>query len=278
MPRAGNYTKPTRFGGFNFVRVHGFMFKQEDWVFYPSGKEACIPMTILPGWDSLESTANWQWGFHAAALVFIFLLALSEILAFVYSGRAETLRAIADNARAEKQQKEMDEARAFHEAQVEELKKQTEPGGRQVGAFQRQPTDRQVSPAQGKALVQALAPFRGQKITVVCIANDPEGCRFAEAFKSVFVASGWNCEGVNQVAYTGGNPVGIEATVNQAEAQAGRIPRAADRLLRALIILGLSGQEIFVHPAVPAGRIEFRVGLSTTTAATERKQGLTAVR
>ncbi len=187
------------------------------------------------------------------------------------------MRAIADSARAEKQQKEIDEAKAFHAAQVEELKKQTEPGGRQVGAFQRQATDRQLSAAQGKALIQALSPFRGQKITVVCIANDPEGCRFAEAFKSIFVASGWNCEGVNQVAYTGGHPVGIEATVNQVEAQAGRVPRAADRLLRALIILGLSGQEIFVHPAVPAGQIEFRVGRPPAGITSERKQGLTAV-
>src|SRR5882672_188641 len=154
MRSTGNYTKPTRFGGFNFVPIHGFIFEQDDWVFYPSGKEACMPMTILPGWDSLESTANWHWGFHAAALVFIFLLALSEILAFVYSGRADTLRAMADSARVEKQQREMDEAKAFHEAQVEELKKQTEPGGRQVGAFQRQATDRQLSPAQGKALIQ----------------------------------------------------------------------------------------------------------------------------
>src|SRR5882672_3432741 len=152
MRSAGNYTKPTRFGGFNFVRIHGFIFKQEDWVFYPSGKEACIPMTILPGWDSLESTANWHWGFHAAALVFIFLLALSEILALVYSGRAETLRAVADSARAEKQQREMDEAKAFHAAQVEDLKKQTDQTGRKVGAFQRQATDRQLSPTQGNAL------------------------------------------------------------------------------------------------------------------------------
>ena len=234
-------------------------------------------MTILPGWDSLESTANWHWGFHAAALVFIFLLALSEILAFVYSGRADTLRGIADSARAEKQQKEIDEANAFHAAQVEELKKKTGQVERKIGAFQRQPTDRQLSPAQGNALIHALSPFRGQKITVVCIANDLEGCRFAEAFKSVFVASGWNCEGVNEVAYTGGHPVGIEATVNQTEAQAGRVPQAADRLLRALIILGLAGQEIFVHPAVPAGQIEFRVGRPPTKTASERKQGLTAI-
>src|SRR5258708_13701240 len=92
-----------------------------------------------------------------AGLVFIFLLALSEILAFVYSGRADTLRAIADNARAGKQQREMDEARAFHEAQVEELKKQTEPGGRQGGAFQDQATVTQLSPPRAPPPLPALS-------------------------------------------------------------------------------------------------------------------------
>src|SRR5260221_2270149 len=134
MHSTADYTKPTRFGGFNFVRIHGFIFEQEDWVFYPSGKEACMPMTILPGWDSLESTANWHWGFHAAALVFIFLLALSEILAFVYGGRADTLRAIADSAPVVKQQRGKDEAKALHETQSEGMKKKNGPSGRHVGA------------------------------------------------------------------------------------------------------------------------------------------------
>ena len=236
-------------------------------------------MTILPGWDSLESTANWYWGFHVAGLVFIFLLALSEVLAFIYSGRADTLRGIAEGARAEKTQREIDEANAFHAAEVEELKKKMEQAQRKGGSFQSEQTDRKLSPAQGNALIQALSPFRGQRINVVCIANDVEGCRFAEAFEAVFVASGWNCVGVKEVAYTGGHPVGIEATVNQAEAQAGRIPHAADRLFSALIRLGLSGQEIFVHPAVPAGQIEFRVGRKPPTkSASEGKQGPIPIR
>ena len=171
-------------------------------------------MSILPGWGSLESTAHWYWGFHVAGLVFILLLALSEILAFVYSKRADTLRGIAESARAEKRQQEMDEAKAFHVAEVEALKKEMGQGERKTAALQGEPTDRQLSPAQGHALIQALSPFRGQKIRVVCTANDAEGCRFAEAFKAVFVASGWNCEGVHQAAYTRSHPVGIEVTAN----------------------------------------------------------------
>ena len=141
-------------------------------------------MSILPGWGSLESTAHWYWGFHVAGLVFILLLALSEILAFIYSKRADTLRGIAESARAEKRQQEMDEAKAkaVHMAEVEALKKEMGQGERRTVAIQREPTDRQLSPAQGNALIQGLSPFRGQKIRVVCTANDAEGCRFAEAF------------------------------------------------------------------------------------------------
>ncbi len=236
-------------------------------------------MSVLPGWGSLESTAHWYWGFHVAGLVFILLLALSETLAFVYSKRADTLRGIAESVRAEKRQQEMDEAKAVHVAEVEALKKEMGQGERRTVAIQREPTDRQLSPAQGNALIQGLSPFRGQKVRVVCTANDAEGCRFAEAFKAVFVASGWNCEGVHQAAYTRSHPVGIEVTVNQAEGQAGRIPRPADMLIKALIVLGVSGQEIFADPAVPAGQIDFRVGgrPSLKTAA-ERIQGPVTMR
>jgi len=230
-------------------------------------------MSILPGWSSLESTANWVWGFHIAGLVFILLLAVSEILAFIYGKRADTLRDIAESVRAEKRQQEINEANAFHAAEVEALKKEMAQAERKPGAFQREPTDRQLSPAQGNALIQALSPFRGQKIRVVCGVNDVEACRFAEAFKAVFVASGWNCDGVTQAAYIGSHPLGIEVTVNQAEGQAGRNPQPADRLMKALIVLGLSGQEIFADPAVPARQIDFRVGRKPPAkTASERNQ------
>jgi len=211
-------------------------------------------MSILPGWSSLESTANWVWGFHVAGLVFILLLAASEILASIYGKRADTLRDIAESVRAEKRQQEINEANAFHAAEVEALKREMGQAERKPGAFQREPTDRQLSPAQGNALIQALSPFRGQKIRVVCGVNDVEACRFAEAFKAVFVAAGWNCDGVTQAAYIGSHPLGIEVTVNQAEGQAGRIPQPADRLMKALIVLGLSGQEISPTRRCPPDR------------------------
>src|SRR2546430_17250140 len=69
-------------------------------------------MSIFPGWSSWESTISWYWGFHVAGLVLIFLLALSEILAFVYGKRADasqSIRSLAINERknlAQRQQKD----------------------------------------------------------------------------------------------------------------------------------------------------------------------------
>jgi len=120
-------------------------------------------MSILPGWGSLESTAHWYWGFHVAGLVFILLLALSEILAFIYSKRADTLRGIAESARAEKRQQEKDEAKAFHVAEVEALKKGMGQAERRTVAIQREPTDRQLSPARETRSYRFSRRFAGKR-------------------------------------------------------------------------------------------------------------------
>jgi hypothetical protein len=51
---------------------------------------------ILPGWDSLVAAGKIAHWFHIAALTFVFLLAVSEIIAFVYSERQDTLAGISD--------------------------------------------------------------------------------------------------------------------------------------------------------------------------------------
>ncbi|SRR6266705_185200 len=216
-------------------------------------------MITLPGWSSLDSTSSWTFGLHIAAVAFAVLLGLSEFLAFVYGKRTETLRAIAESVSAEQRKKEIDETNAHHDAEVAELKKKAEEAERKIGAFQKQQADRQLSAEQRNTLVQVLSPFRGQKVAVNCIMGDVEGCRFAEVIKAVFIAAGWDCDGVNQSVYTGGHPVGIEATVSEADVRAGRILKASDALIRTLISLGLSKQG-FKNSSVTSGQIEVRVG------------------
>jgi hypothetical protein len=170
-----------------------------------------------------------------------------------------------ERAVAEQQREAIEKADVRHAGEVSELKKKAEEAEKKIAAFQKQQVDRQLSTTQRNTLMQALSQFRGQKVKVSCIMSDVEGCKFAEALKGVFIASGWYCEGVNQSVYTGGHPVGIETTVNQGEAQAGRTPRAAEVLIRALIAFGFAKEEIFGNPAVPPGEIEFRVGRKPVT-------------
>jgi hypothetical protein len=48
---------------------------------------------MLPGWDSVESTKAWGNGFHIAGFITLFMLAVFEVLAFVYSEHKDTLAA-----------------------------------------------------------------------------------------------------------------------------------------------------------------------------------------
>lgn len=221
---------------------------------------------MLLDWNSIESVSKWESFFWWSGIVCLILLAATEIIShYVFGGRKEHLVAMRERAVAEQQRQAIENADARHADEVSKLKKKTEEAERKIGAFQRQQADRQLPAAQRNALIQALSSFRGQRITVVCLMGDAEGCQFAEAFKAVFIASGWDCVGVNQSVITGRQPVGIETTVNQTEAEAGRIPRAADVLVRTLMSLGLVKQEIFGHNEVPAGQIQFRVGRKPTT-------------
>jgi hypothetical protein len=50
-------------------------------------------LSILPGWDSVETTKTWSNGFHIAGFVTLFMLAVFEVLAFIYSEHKDTLSA-----------------------------------------------------------------------------------------------------------------------------------------------------------------------------------------
>jgi hypothetical protein len=73
----------------------------------------------LPGWDSLESVTWWHSVFEIAGIVFLALLVIAEIFAFIYSHRKDTLADAHENAYAKQLSaiKERDEPRSLTEAQ-----------------------------------------------------------------------------------------------------------------------------------------------------------------
>ncbi len=144
------------------------------------------------------------------------------------------------------------------ESEVTEIAKQQEP--------------RRLTDAQAQQLERSISPYRGQKIIIS--SYDPEGKSYAEFFVPAFDHAGWldpngGKPGVGQIlGYSGAPPIGVQVTINDAEAKAGRVPPAAIALLNAVVSLGATIEQrptMFVNEGVPAGTIELRVGLKPAT-------------
>lgn len=223
---------------------------------------------FLPGWDSLESVKTLNFSFHIAAFVFIALLALSEIMAFVYAERRDTLTEVRDSTAAFHRKQIADEAESRHAAEIGSLKTQLKEAENQLAEAERKieeakqkQTYRHLAVEQKLALIKALSPFRGHKVIILSILGDAEGKAYADDFVNVFAQAGWDYGGgvgVNQRRFDK-DPVGIELTLNAAQVDAGKIPRAAEILGRTLGTLGLVANG-FRSPDVPPDTIEIRIG------------------
>ena len=166
-----------------------------------------MSMTWWPGWNSIEGAAKWGDLFFWAGFACLVLLAGCEILSKVYSWRKDTLLAmegdlisIARDVRSKETEQEPGDARARRDAEIAStrapqvepdrtapepqfqppLQPQSEPqqASREAEPLARTPeqvarlqerSPRSLTEAQKKSIVALLAPFRGQKFSVVCM-------------------------------------------------------------------------------------------------------------
>jgi hypothetical protein len=223
---------------------------------------------FLPGWDSLESIKTINFSLHIAALVFIALLALSEIMAFLYAERRDTLVELRDSAAAFHREQVINEADRRHTAEIGDLKTQLADAKNRLAEAENKVEDdtrkqayRHLADEEKRTLINALSPFRGYKVRIFCISGDAEGKAYAEDFVNVFSQAGWDYGGGGGVTQSrfDKDPVGIEITLNAAQVAAGKIPRAAETLGRTLSALGLTVGG-FRSPDVATDTIEIRIG------------------
>ena len=122
---------------------------------------------------------------------------------------------------------------------------------------------RGLTEAQKKTIVALLAPFRGQKFSVVCIAGDPEGKNIAEQIVTVLRAAGWDFPetGVAEAAYNNKEPIGLSLMVNAGQIMTPSVLRPVAMLVKALADAGLMQRNgALADPNIPRDRIEVRVG------------------
>jgi hypothetical protein len=122
---------------------------------------------------------------------------------------------------------------------------------------------RGLTEAQKKTIVALLAPFRGQKFSVVCIAGDPEGKNIAEQIVTVLRAAGWDSAeaGVAEAGYNNKEPLGLSLMVNAGQIMTPSVLRPVAMLVKALADAGLMQRNgALADPNIQRDRIEVRVG------------------
>jgi hypothetical protein len=186
---------------------------------------------------------------------------------------AQTQRELSDanNQRAELQRKLSESEKRVAELQrkppienqTAELQRKLTETEKQLAALQRKELEKRLSEEEKKRLIEALRPFRGQKVTIAARLGDEDGKALAEDLVAVFEAAGWDHDGNGGISVQrwDRDPVGVEITLNEADARAGRISSGIGALINAVRKLGLSyDNTIYMNRQVPSGQALVKVG------------------
>ncbi len=121
---------------------------------------------------------------------------------------------------------------------------------------------RGLTEAQKKAIIGVLAPFKGQKFSVVCIAGDPEGKAIGEQIVTVLRAAGWDFPegGVAEATYSK-EPLGVSLMVNASQIMTPSVLRPVAMLVKAFADAGLMQRNgALADPNIARDHIEVRIG------------------
>jgi hypothetical protein len=256
-------------------------------------------MSWWPGWNSIEGAAKWVDILFWVGFAFLVLLAGCELLSKAYAWRKDALIAMRDDllANAETARaKEADQERLKvqdryttetartpatetekaetekaepppepqPQPQVPQVAPEEEPLARtpeQVARLQER-SPRGLTEAQKKMIIGTLAPFRGQKFSVVCITGDPEGKHIGEEIVTVMRAAGWEFQeaGVAEATYQK-EPIGLSLMVNSGQIMTPSVLRPVAMLVKAFADAGLMQRNgALADPNIPRDRIEVRIG------------------
>lgn len=132
-----------------------------------------------------------------------------------------------------------------------------------IADFKTQQAQRRLSYEEKRALIAALRFHLGHKVKVVATYGDDDAKIYAGDLAQVLDAAGWKLDPKDPVTFRrwDRSPVGVEVTLNEADARAGRLLAGMGTLINAVRKLGLAnGNTVFMNSEVPSGEVELRVG------------------
>jgi hypothetical protein len=198
------------------------------------------------------------------------LLAISELVAYSFGLRQDSLTAAAEQSSAARIKRLVTDSKtrpgdtpSRYLKENSELRQKLVDAENKLAALEQAQTQKHLSPGQKRHLVEALRPFAGQKISIASIRGDDEGLRLAQEFVSVFETAGWDHHGEAGVSTQDWprDPVGVEVVLNEDDARADHIPPGITGLINAVRQLGLVyDNTVYMDNDVPAGQALLKVG------------------
>ncbi|MBM3530998.1 MAG: hypothetical protein FJX62_23210 [Alphaproteobacteria bacterium] len=212
-----------------------------------------------------------------AAAAAVAILIGAQVVAFAYGQRKDMLAETAVAARAQQALKPLADRGARQETEVAKLHQLLRDSERKlneaeaelsaamakIAKFEFVQASKRLSDDEKAVLVAALKPFAGQRVTVASIRDDEDGKAFAEDVIAVLEAAGWDHGGDAGIMFRqwDRDPVGIEVTLNETDARAGRISEGTKMLVNVVREFGLAADNtVYLNGEVPEGAVEVRVG------------------
>ena len=221
-------------------------------------------MSVLPDWNSIESTSRWSDILFWAGIICLVLLAATEVASHIYGSRSGFLSGETARHTEEQHRQEENTAEARRKAEVEGLQKQLADAGKKVTNLETQQIPRRLSILQKNQFLAALAPFGGQKYTVSIVSsgsNEPSD--LANDLIAVLDRAKWKMEGaVAFMMIAGTQPIGVEVKVNPQDAN----DQSPIRPALGVLVIGLVNMGLMPGPNVspadaPPGTISITIGL-----------------
>lgn len=209
--------------------------------------------------------------FEIAVVAALGLLLVSEVVAYGYGVRQQTLMAAAEQTNADLIKHLTAEAKAHRPVEGpnrylkenSDLRQRLNDAENKVALLERTKAQKRLSPEQKRFLIEALRPFAGQMVSVASIKGDDEGEAIAQDFVSVFEAAGWDHHGEAGITTQEWerDPIGVEVALNETDARADRIAPGIAALVNAVRALGLVyDNTVYMDEEVPAGQALVKVG------------------
>jgi hypothetical protein len=226
---------------------------------------------VWPEWLDVGAYQLRSRFFAIGCAVVLALLLVTEIVAYGYGRRQDSLMVVAEQASADRIKRLVAESkpRPVAESSNRYLKESSELRQKlidtenKLAVLERAQTEKRLSPEQKRFLIEALRPFAGQKVSIASIRGDDEGLVLVQEFVSVFEAAGWDHHGEAGISTQDWprDPVGIEVVLNEKDARSDQIPAGLAGLINVIRQLGLVyDNTIYMDNEVPEGQALLKVG------------------